>query len=247
MSAAFDTLLDWRMAAAVLATVIAGLMRGYSGFGTAVLLAPVYSSLWGARAGVPVMLLLELFVSLQLLPRAWGDADRRVILPIGGAAFVATPLGAVILLTADPEALRRFIGGFVLVFGLLLMSGWRYHGSRPLPLNIAVGTAAGLLKGATGMSGPPVILYLLAGTEAAIRHRANLIVFFAMIAIISVVGPLWGGLMDMAVLLKLAVVLPVLMICVPLGARLFHVIPVRFYKPFAMGALMVAGSIALFS
>lgn len=247
MNEFLGVLLDWRMGAAVLATALAGLMRGYSGFGTAVLLAPVYSSLWGARTGVPVMLLLELFVSLQLVPRAWRDADLRVILPIGGAAFVATPLGAVILLTADPEALRRFIGGFVLVFGMLLMSGWRYHGSRPLPLNIAVGTSAGLLKGATGMSGPPVILYLLAGTEAAIRHRANLILFFAMISVISVVGPLWGGLVDRAVLLKLAVVLPVLLLCVPLGARLFHVVPERFYKPFAMAALMIAGSIALFS
>jgi len=66
----------------------------------------------------------------------------------------------------------------ILVFGLLLMSGWRYTGSRPLPLNIGIGTLAGLLKGATGMSGPPVILYLLAGPEAAKQHRANLILFF---------------------------------------------------------------------
>ena len=239
-------LLDWRLAGAILATAIAGIMRGYSGFGTAVILAPVYSLLWGPRAGIPVMLLMELVVSVQLLPGAIKDADRRVVLPLAAAAALATPLGAWILLSADGDALRRFIGGFVLVFGLLLMSGWRYHGSRPLPLNLAVGTAAGLLKGATGMSGPPVILYLLAGLEEARRHRANLILFFATIAIVSTVPPLLGGLIDLAVLLRLAVLLPVMALSVPIGARLFRVVPERLYRPFAMGVLLAAGGLALF-
>jgi uncharacterized membrane protein YfcA len=246
IEAATPLLLDWRLAAAVLATAIAGIMRGYSGFGTAVILAPVYSLLWGPRAGIPVMLMMELVVSVQLLPGAIKDADRRVVLPLGGAAALATPPGAWVLLTADGDALRRFIGGFVLVFGLLLMSGWRYHGSRPLPLNLAVGTAAGLLKGATGMSGPPVILYLLAGLEEAKRHRANLILFFATIAIVSMVPPLIGGLIDLPVLVRLAVLLPVMALSVPIGARLFRVVPERMYRPFAMGVLLVAGGLALF-
>jgi uncharacterized membrane protein YfcA len=238
-------LADWRLFAAALATLIAGVMRGYSGFGTAVILAPVYSLLWGPRAGVPVMLLMELIVSLQLLPGAIREADRRVVLPLGGAAALATPLGAWILLTADGEVLRRFIGGFVLVFGLLLMSGWRYHGSRPLPLNLLIGALAGLLKGSTGMSGPPVILYLLAGLEEARRHRANLILFFATIAIVSVVPPALGGLIDLAVLIRLAVLLPLMAVAVPVGARLFRLVPERLYRPFAMGVLLGAGGIAL--
>jgi uncharacterized membrane protein YfcA len=236
---------DWPVWAAALATAVAGLMRGYAGFGTAVILAPIYSVLWGPRAGVPVMLMMELIVSLQLLPRAFKDADTRVMLPIGGAAALATPLGAIVLLTADPELLRSCIGGFVLVFGMLLLSGWRYHGSRPLGLNLLVGTSAGLLKGATGMSGPPVILYLLAGPEEAKRHRANLILFFALIAVVSILGPLWFGMITAAVLAKLLLLLPVLLVSVPIGARLFHVVPQRFYKRFALAVLLAAGGIAL--
>ena len=38
---AWSVLADWRLLAAVLATAVAGVMRGYSGFGTAVILAPV--------------------------------------------------------------------------------------------------------------------------------------------------------------------------------------------------------------
>ncbi len=240
-------LTDWRILAAVLATAIAGIMRGYSGFGTAIILAPIYSTLWGPRIGVPVMLLMELFVSAQLLPKAFGQADRRVILPLGLAAVIATPMGAFILLTAEQDLLRRFIGGFVLVFGLLLMSGWRYHGSRPLALNLAVGTTAGLLKGATGVSGPPVILYLLAGPEAAQRHRANLILFFAVISVISVIPPALGGLMGWPVAARMLILLPLLLVCVPIGARLFHVLPPRWYRRLALVILVGSGSVALLS
>ncbi|NKE46777.1 sulfite exporter TauE/SafE family protein [Roseomonas frigidaquae] len=236
---------DWRIYAAIAVTGLAGLMRGYSGFGTAVLLAPAYSVLWGPRIGVPVMLVMELVVSMQLVPRAFGEANRRVILPIGAAACIATPLGAFILITADQDLLRRFIGGFVLVFGLLLTSGWRYHGSRPLALNLAVGSLAGLLKGATGISGPPVILYLLAGPEAVKQHRANLILFFGSIAVISVIPPALGGLIGWTTLAKLLLLLPVLMLCVPIGARLFHVLPEPWYRRAALCVLVASGLIAL--
>jgi uncharacterized membrane protein YfcA len=238
-------LTDWRFLAAAAVTTIAGLMRGYSGFGTAILLAPAFSVLWGPRIGVPIILLMELFVSAQLVPKAIAQADRRVILPLGGAAVIATPIGAFILLTADQDSLRRFIGAFVLVFGLLLMSGWRYRGSRPLPLNMAIGTTAGFLKGATGISGPPVILYLLAGPEDARKHRANLILFFGIISVISVIPPLLGGLVGWSVLTKLALLLPILLLCVPLGARLFHVVPESWYRRLALGLMITTGTITL--
>lgn len=238
-------LADWRLLIAAAVTAIAGLMRGYAGFGTAVILAPAYSVLWGPQAGVPIVLLLELVVSVQLLPQALRDADRRVILPLGGAAVLATPIGAFVLLTADEDILRRVIGAFVLVFGLALSSGWRYRGARPLPVNLAVGTAAGLLKGATGMSGPPVILYLLAGPEEAKRHRANLILFFATIAVVSVIPPLLGGLYGWPVLTRVAVLLPVLSLCVPIGARMFHVVPERWYRRAALVFLLVTGTVTL--
>ncbi|WP_426958212.1 sulfite exporter TauE/SafE family protein [Muricoccus radiodurans] len=232
-------------AVAALATAVAGLMRGYAGFGTAVLLAPIFATIWGPRAGVPIMLLMELFVSAQLLPRAFRDADQRVMLPIGLAAVIATPLGAWVLLHADGGQLRRSIGALVLGFGLLLLSSWRYHGARPLSLNLAVGTVSGLLKGATGMSGPPVILYLLSGPEEARRHRANLILFFGVIGIVSVIPPVLGGLVDQLTLLRTAALLPVMLFCVPIGARLFTVVPERFYRRFALVALVSAGGIAL--
>jgi uncharacterized membrane protein YfcA len=245
VTALADAVLNLPFLLAVLATGVAGMMRGYSGFGTAILLAPVFSTLWGPRAGVPVVLLMELLVSAQLLPRAIGEADRRMVLPIGVAAVLAMPIGSLVLLQADGVLLRRVIGGLVLLFGLILLSPWRYHGVRPLGLNLAVGGISGLLKGATGMSGPPVILYFLSGPEEARRHRANFILFFGVIGVASIIPPILGGIVDAPALLRSAALLPVLLLCVRAGSRLFHVIPPAWYRRFAFGALVAAGGIAL--
>ncbi|MES2711977.1 MAG: sulfite exporter TauE/SafE family protein [Pseudomonadota bacterium] len=240
-----EALASWKMAAAAFAVVIAGLMRGYAGFGTAILLAPIFSVLWGPRAGIPILLFIEMLVSVQLVPATWRQANHRVILPIGLAACIATPFGAYILLTADGVVLKRVIGALVLVFGFLIMSPWRYRGTRPLALNVTVGTLSGLMKGATGMSGPPVILYLLSGMEAAREHRANLILFFASIAVVSVLPPLIAGLVDMTVVVRTALLLPVMMVAVPIGSRLFHVVPERWYRRFAVTMLVLVGVVAL--
>ncbi|MBP0444903.1 sulfite exporter TauE/SafE family protein [Roseomonas sp. SSH11] len=220
-------------------------MRGYSGFGTAILLAPVFSTLWGPKAGVPVVLLMELLVSAQLLPRALGEADRRMVIPIGLAAVLAMPIGSLVLLAADGVLLRRAIGLLVLVFGIVLLSPWRYRGERPLGLNLVVGAISGLLKGSTGMSGPPVIFYFLSGPEEARRHRANFILFFGVIGVASIFPPLLAGLIDAPALIRSVALIPPLLLCVRTGSRLFHVIPVAWYRRFAFGALIAAGGIAL--
>jgi uncharacterized membrane protein YfcA len=221
---AFDLLL------AALATAAAGVMRGYAGFGTAITLAPIYSMLWGPREGVPVMLLMEGLIAGSLVPGVWPVWTRRVTLPMAATAVALMPLGAQALVAVDGETLRRAIGALVLLFAGLLAGGWRYRGARPVWLSLAVGAVSGLMKGATGMSGPPVILYLLAGPEAARQHRANLIVFFGILSIAGVVLVVWHGLASSAVLLRTAALTPLLLLAVRVGARLFGLLPERWFR-----------------
>jgi uncharacterized membrane protein YfcA len=244
-AAAFAALVDWRLAIAAAVTAAAGVMRGFAGFGTAITLAPVFSLLWSPAVGVPTMLLMEALIGSQLLIGAWRHVNRRVTVPITLAACALLPAGTWILYATDPVALTRAMGALVLVFGGLLASGWRYHGARPLPLNIAVGAAAGVLKGSTGMSGPPVILYLLAGTEAAREHRANLIAFFAVLGLVAILPPLLGGLVTIEVLVRVAVLTPWLLLFVRIGAALFGRIGERSFRRVAYAVLVVIGVTAL--
>jgi len=230
---------------AALVTAVAGVMRGYAGFGTAIVLAPVYSILWGPVVGVPVMLTMEALIAWQLVPSVWRTINFRVVTPIVGAACVTVWIGFELLLLIEPDALKRVIGGVVFGFGLLMATGWRYHGARPLWLNAVVGSASGLLKGLTGISGPPVILYFLAGAEAAREHRANLILFFGVLSAVSLLPPLAHGRITLDVLILTAAMLPVLLVFVRVGMRLFGRIDERWFRRVALAFVVLVGALAL--
>lgn len=234
------------MLLAALATAAAGIMRGYAGFGTALTLAPIYSMLWSPREGVAIMLLMEALIAGSLVPGVWRVWDRRVTLPMAAIACLLLPFGAFVLVAVEGQLLRRVIGGLVLGFGIVLAIGWRYHGSRPLWLNLLVGATSGLMKGATGMSGPPVILYFLSGAEAARQHRANLIVYFGIVSIAAVLPVFWYGLATQPVLLRLVALLPVLVATVRVGIRLFGRLPERWFRASAYLFLFAVGATAVF-
>jgi uncharacterized membrane protein YfcA len=245
LGAAFAAAFEWRLAVAALVTAVAGVMRGFAGFGTALTLAPVYSVLWGPAVGVPAMLLMEALIGSQLLFGAWQHVNRRVAFPMAGAACLTVPFGAWVLFVTDPEVLTQAMGVLVILFAGVLASGWRYHGSRPLPLTMAVGATAGIMKGSTGMSGPPVILYMLAGSEEAREHRANLILFFAVLGLVALLPPFLAGMFTATVLMKVALLVPVLLAFVRLGAALFGRVGQASFRAVAYAILFCVGLIAL--
>src|SRR5215475_7230402 len=98
---------------------IAGMVRGFAGFGAAMLMTPVFSALHGPAVGVAICLLLEIVVALPLLPGVVRLVDWRR----NG-----------VLTISEPEPMRWVISAIVLVAVLLLASGWRYSGKpRTLP------------------------------------------------------------------------------------------------------------------
>ena len=83
--------LDLAIAAA--AVLAAGLVRGFSGFGSAMVNAPVLSLLWGPTIGVPIAALVEFVPAVQLTPRAIPIAQWRTILVMGVPALILIPAG----------------------------------------------------------------------------------------------------------------------------------------------------------
>jgi uncharacterized membrane protein YfcA len=171
------------IAAAV--TAVAGTVRGFSGFGAAMLMTPVFSALYGPAVGISLCLLLEIAVALPLLPRAVKYVDWRRIGLLLAAAVVGAPLGNLVLTQLAPEPMRWVISAIVLTAVALLASGWRFRG-RPRPATtLTAGTLSGFLNGLSGMAGPPIIFYYLAGTESVERVRANLTTYFILVDLVA--------------------------------------------------------------
>src|SRR5258706_2066594 len=164
---------------------IAGMVRGFSGFGAAMLMTPVFPALYGPAVGVVLCLLLEIAVGLPLLRGAVPHVDWRRIGFLLLAAVVGIPLGNLVLTNSNPEPMRWAISGIVLLAVVLLASGWRYHGRPTTGATAGVGLISGFLNGLSGMAGPPIIFYYLAGTEAAAQGRAKLTTYFLFVDLFS--------------------------------------------------------------
>ncbi|HLI12144.1 MAG TPA: sulfite exporter TauE/SafE family protein [Alphaproteobacteria bacterium] len=230
----------------VLAVLLGGLLRGLSGFGGAMIMVPVVGAVLGPAAAVPIANMVDIVITAPLLPDAFRRCRWREVLPlfVGGALLV--PVGVWLLTLLDPELLRRAISVVILVAAAAMASGWRYKRQPSHSVSFGVGALSGLLSGAAGVSGPPVVLFWLGGQAAAPTLRANLIAYFGLMDVITV-GSLWlGGLFTRPVLTLSLIMMPVYGIGVWLGAHGFRLASERTFRRLSLAAVMLIAVASLF-
>ena len=171
---------------------LAGVIRGITGFGGAMVMSPPLALLLGPLLTVPVVLLLESVAAAPMVVQLRKLVRWRVIGPIAIAACLTIPLGTYALVKADPQTMRRVIAAVVIVFSLLLLKGWRYAGPQRTATGVGLGTISGVMIGATSMGGPPIVLYLFAGPDPIQVTRANL-TFYVGATALAAFGMLWAG------------------------------------------------------
>ncbi len=158
--------------------------------------APPLALLLGPHVAVPVVLLLESIVAAPMLIETRHQVQWRVIGAIILAACLTVPLGALALVAADPQLIRRAIAVAVIVFAFMLLRGWHYSGQPRLATSLGLGAVSGAMAGATSIGGPPVILYLLSGPYSAATTRANLTLYIAVTSLVGIAMLWYLGLFD---------------------------------------------------
>jgi len=233
------------LACALLIALAGGVIRGMTGFGGALIMTPALSVLYDPRTVVPMVLVMEAFAAAPMLPAAWQAARMRVIAPICLAAFATVPLGSYLLASAPPGLLRRAIAAMVIVFCAMMLAGVRYAGTPRPATSMALGSVSGVLLGATGIGGPPIIVYLLAGPDPIAVTRANLTLCVTAISVAALAMYWWRGLPvlgdpALAPWLCLCFVLGIL-----LGAALFRRVGSRRFRAFSLGLMIAVAVVTL--
>lgn len=232
-------------AAVVAVVLVAGLMRGTTGFGGAMLMAPPLSFLIGPVPTVATALLLETAAAIVMFPDAWPRINKPVLLYLIVPACFTIPLGGYLLITLDPFVARKFIAAVVVVFSLGLLAGLRYSGSPRPVTSVALGSIVGIFLGATSVGAPPVILYLLSGPDPQTVTRANLTVFVTAISAIGFMVLIVAG--TVTVRLGLSAVL----LCIPymaatwLGGALFARLSDIGVRRLALSFMLTMGIVGL--
>ncbi len=239
------TFADPRTYAAMAVSLLAGAVRGFSGFGSALIFVPLMSAIYDPRTAAGTFLLIDFAVGLSVLPTVWREAHWRDVFPLATAAVIAAQFGALILIYTDAITLRWGIAVVVLILLAVLMSGWRYHGRPKLPVTLGVGALAGTLGGAIQIVGPPVIVYWLGSSSSHAVVRANLNAFFAVFAIALFVTYVVRGLLPAHVVVLAVLIGPLQVLALKSGTRLFHASSAQTYRRVAYAIVATAALVSM--
>lgn len=244
--AAFTTIIgEPRFAVAAGIALLAGLVRGFSGFGSALVYVPLMSAVYGPRVAVPTILLIDTICALPWTITAWRDANWRELWPVSLASTLAIPFGVMLLVYVDALILRWLICALVAVALAALVSGWRYHGRPTLAASLATGVVSGLGGGSVQIAAPPLLLFWLGGQSRAVIVRANIMMCLQISGLISMASYTVGGVLT-ADVLSMSVLLGVpFMLAIGLGARGFRRSSDAHYRRIAYVIIGVAALVSL--
>jgi len=235
----------WKIAYAAAAVVIAGFIRGYSGFGFSMITVVSLSMVFKPVEVVPVVLLLEIGASSMLLPQVWRKVDWRSLgwLCIGMA--VGTPVGVAVLINVPVQPMRAAIAAIVIILVLLLLSGFSLKRKPGTPATLATGLASGTLNGAATIGGPPVILFFFSSQAGVDISRASVIAYFFATDVLASIICIVRGLILQQTLSLTALLLIPLVIGIQAGNRSFFLTEPKTFKKRVMILLMMLSLVSL--
>ncbi len=236
---------DPRFPVALAISIAAGLVRGFTGFGSALIYIPLISAVYGPHIAAPTLLLFDTICSVPFAIQCWPHSTRREVLPVAIAGALALPVGVAALLYVDVLVLRWFIAVLVLFALIVLITGWRYHGRPSLAASLGVGAFAGFGSGAVQIAAPALLVFWLGGPNSATTVRANIMVLFAIQGMLAIVAYTFSGLFG-AEVLALAFVLGVpFVIAMTVGARWFRGTSDTLYRRVAYIIIAFSGLVSL--
>lgn len=166
------------LAASLAIVLVAGVVRGFSGFGFSAVSVAGLSLLMSPAQLVPAIFMLEVLASLTLLRSAAPDVDWRWLgwLVLGNALCI--PLGIALLAWLPETPLRVVIGALLLLAALLLRCGVRLALEPTRGVRFGAGLVSGLITGTAAIGGIALAVLLSTSAMAPAALRATLIALF---------------------------------------------------------------------
>lgn len=235
-------------ALAIGAVVLGGLMRGFSGFGAALVIIPVVAVVYDPKTAVVLHALIEIPALLQLLPEGLRHFDRATVLPMLGALLVSVPAGMYMLVSLDADVMRVVMALSVLAMVALIASGLRVRSERfGPPVSAAGGLIGGFLQGNTGIGGPPIVTILMSHDTPHRVTRANIIVMMASLIVTALPSMYFYNLFNARTLLLALFLGPVYVLSLYAGTRFFNSGAARLYRKASMSLLILTAIGTLFA
>jgi uncharacterized membrane protein YfcA len=167
------------------------LLYAISGFGFAVLAAPLFLLFLDPARAIQLVIIISTAASIVVLRGLLPAIAPWLLLRLALGSLAGLPLGLVAFRYADPILVRAAAGAMIFGFAILMAVSRRRSGqpgegkhwtafAMSPGLDLAAGAVSGIASALVGQPGPPVLIYLLLAGAAARTVRATLLAFFAL-------------------------------------------------------------------
>ncbi len=108
----------------VFTVFIASIIRGFNGFGFSATCISGFSFILPAIEIVPIILILEVIISIFMVPYIWNKIDWNFVLKLLIGIIIGSPIGLYLLKYLSPDTTHLSVCALVIFFSFLLMKGY---------------------------------------------------------------------------------------------------------------------------
>jgi uncharacterized membrane protein YfcA len=194
----------------------ATLIRSALGFGEALVAVPLLALTLPVQVAAPLAVLVSITVAVVVVIQDWRNVHVRSAGWLVLSTLFGIPLGLLLLKTVPESIVKSILGVFIIGFAIYSLAGRKpeLHSDRLAPL---FGFLAGILGGAYGMNGPPLVVYGVLRRWQPAQFRATLQGYFLIASIVGMAGYALTGLWTRTVSSYFLLSLPLALIAIFLG------------------------------
>ncbi len=138
---------------------VASFIRSAFGFGEALVAVPLLALVIPVSVAAPVAVLLSITIAALIVLQDWRHIHFRSAASLFLATVAGTPLGLSILTMVKESVVKALLACIIIVFSAYLLNSGKQPTLKSNRLAWLFGFGAGILGGAYGMNGPPLIVY----------------------------------------------------------------------------------------
>ena len=203
---------------------ISTLIRSAFGFGEALVAVPLLAFCIPLKVAAPLVVLVSITIAGIVVVQDWKKIHLRSAGWLVLSTLLGIPLGLLLLTSSHQRVVKGALGVILIAFSVYSLIG-----RTALELKrdsrgwlLACGFCAGVLGGAYGMNGPPLVIYGVMRRWSAQHFRATLQGYFLPASIIGIIGYWLAGLWVPAVTHYYLISLPLTLLAVLLGRVINH-------------------------
>lgn len=233
--------------ASAVAVLFAAVVQGATGFGFMITSAPVMAVYLDPKLAIPVLLLIGMGLNLPLMVHTRREFQIGRVWPmmLAGAAF--TPVGTLVLARLDAPEIKVLLGVVTGTVSVALLLGFQRTARNQRLASIPVGAASGLLTGATGLAGAPVILFFTNQGVEQRQFRADIVYYLQVVSLSALPSYIAAGVLTVEAVRLAAVLLPAGALGVSGGIWLSGRVPAVVFRRIALGIVLIAAVVAITS